>query len=58
MRFIKIYIYIYIYIYMHFSGGASSSRVSALPEKCEIVKPFMQTNDVRLPPDTLAGASQ
>ena len=64
MRFINvyIYIYIYIYIYLHFSGGASSSRVSgapalALPEKCEQVKPFMQTN-VRLPPDTLAGASQ
>ena len=61
MRFINIYIYIYIYI-LHFSGGASSSRVSgapalALPEKCEKVKPFMQTN-VRLPPDTLAGASQ
>ena len=43
-------IYIYIYVYsLHFSGGASSSRVSgapalALPEKCEKVKPFMQTN--------------
>ena len=54
--------YIYIYI-LHISGGASSSRVSrarvlALPEKCEIVKPFMQSNDVRLPPHTLAGASQ
>ena len=61
MRFINIYTYIYIYI-LHFSGGASSSRVSgapalSLPEKCEKVKPFMQTN-VRLPADTLAGASQ
>ena len=51
-----------MYIYFAFSGGASSSRVSgapalALPEKCEKVKPFMQTN-VRLPADTLAGASQ
>ena len=59
MRFINIYIYVYS---LHFSGGASSSRVSgapalALPEKCEKVKPFMQTN-VPLPPDTLPGASQ
>ena len=63
--YICMYIYIYIqytYIYiLHFSAGASSSRVSgapalALPEKCEKVKPVMQTN-VRLPPDTLAGAS-
>ena len=61
MRFINIYIYIYVYS-LHFSGGASSSRVSgapalALPEKCVKVKPFMQTN-VRLPPDTLPGSSQ
>ena len=59
MRFINIYIYVF---FLHFLGGASPSRVSgapalALPEKCEKVKPFMQTN-VRLPPDTLAGASQ
>ena len=52
----------YIYIFLHFSEGASPSRVPgapalALPEKCEKIKPFMQTN-VRLPPDTLAVASQ
>ena len=59
---IYIYIYIYIYIFLHFSEGASPSRVSgapalALPEKCEKIKPFMQTN-IRLPPDTLAGTLQ
>ena len=58
-RFIHI---LYIYIFLHFSEGASPSRVSgapalALPEKCEKIKPFMKTN-VRLPTDTIAGASQ
>ena len=64
MRFINIYIYIYIYIFLFciFQKAPHHHEVSgapavALPEKCEKVKPFMQTN-VRLPPDTLAGASQ
>ena len=35
----------------------SGAPALALPEKCEKVKSFMQTN-VRLPPDSLAGASQ
>ena len=61
MRSINIYIFLCVCVCV-FSGGASSSRVSgapalALPEKCEKVKPFMQTN-VPLPPDTLSGASQ